>query len=131
MLALSKLFLLLGFFAVHAATADDADTALGNASGLSGAVENNAVTLPKQPAVNVPNGVRPIIILPPEAYQPHTLVVPLANEKSPPVILRRDSTEVLQNNQPALPRSTIRQGNEVNKGVGEHIKTKPLAPVVY
>ncbi|HEY3300890.1 MAG TPA: hypothetical protein VGJ90_08980 [Methylophilaceae bacterium] len=131
MLALSKLFLLLGFFAVNVALADDADTALGNASGLSGTVENNAVTLPKQPAVNVPNGVRPIIILPPEEYQPHTLVVPLANEKSPPVILRRDSTETLQNNQPALPKNVIHQQNGAGKEVGERIKTKPLAPVVY
>lgn len=131
MLALSKLFLLISFFAVNAAMADDADTALGNASGLSGTVDNSAVTLPKQPAVSVPNGVRPIIILPPEAYQPHTLVVPLANEKSPPVILRRDLTEVLQNNQPALPRNTIRQHNETEDGTGERIKTKPLAPIVY
>ena len=131
MLSVSKLLLLFGFLAASAAMADDADTALGNASGLSLGVENNAVTLPKQPTVNVPNGVRPIIILPPEEYQPHTLIVPLANEKSPPVILRRDSTEVLQNNQPALPRNTIRQHQEVDDGVGESVKTKPLAPIVY
>lgn len=131
MLAVSKLLLLFGFLAAGVAMADDADTALGNASGLSLGVENNAVTLPKQPTVNVPNGVRPIIILPPEEYQPHTLVVPLANEKSPPVILRRDSTEVLQNNQPALPRNSIRQHHEVDDGVGESVKTKPLAPIVY
>jgi hypothetical protein len=131
MLTLSKLFLLFCLCTVNDAMADDADTALGNASGLSGAVENSAVTLPNQPTVNVPSGLRPIIILPPEAYQPHTLVVPLANEKSPPLILRRDSTEVLQNNQPALPKSTIRQNNGSDEGVGERIKTKTLAPVVY
>lgn len=131
MLALSKLFLLLGLSAAQAVLAADADTGLGNASGLSGTVENNAVTLPKQPTVNIPNGVRPIIILPPEEYQPHTLVVPLANEKSPPVILRRDSMEVLQNNQPALPKNTIRQHRQADDGVGESVKTKPLAPVVY
>lgn len=131
MLALSNLFVLFVLLCANLALADDTETALGNASGLYGEIENHAVTLPKQPTVNVPNGVRPIIVLPPQEYQPHTLVVPLANEKSPPVILRRDSTEVLQINQPALPKNTIQTPNEIGGGAGERIKTKPLPPVVY
>jgi hypothetical protein len=131
MLTLSRLFISLAFLCANVVFADDAG--LGVASGLSGEVENSAVTLPKQPVVNVPHGVRPVIILPPEEYQPHTLVVPLPNEKSPPVLLRRDSVEVLQQNQPAMPKSGIRQYDEYDQseGQGEVVKTRPLVPVVY
>lgn len=108
------------------AGAEDSDAGLGYSSGLGGDVPNSAVVLPQAPAANVPRGVRPVIVLPPESLQPHTLVVPLPGEQAPPVILRRDSIEAVPVIQPPLPASKVAPA-----GTKPSTKTKPLAPVVY
>ncbi|MEZ0317703.1 MAG: hypothetical protein ACAH10_12490, partial [Methylophilaceae bacterium] len=43
------------------------ESALGYSSALGGDVPNNAVTLPQSAPVTIPNGVRPVIVLPPES----------------------------------------------------------------
>lgn len=115
--------------------AADDDSALGYSSALGGEVPNNAVTLPQSAPVNIPNGVRPVIVLPPESLQPHTLLAPLPNETTPPVVLRRNSVEALPGIHPAVPLSTIKNGKpapaQSDKGKGSTLKTTPLDPIVY
>lgn len=125
--------------------AADDDTALGSASGLNGEVDNGAVALPRAGGVNVPRGVRPLIVLPPESLQPHTLVVPLPSENSPPVILRRNSIEAVPSLHPVLPQSSVgnapagkyppppapAKDSSQEKSNGSTIKTTPLDPIVY
>ena len=127
------------------AMAADGDTGLGSASGLNGDVDNGAVALPSGGGVNIPRGVRPVIVLPPESLQPHTLVVPLPSENSPPVILRRNSIEAVPSLHPVLPQSTTgtKPGNKYppppppknssseEKSNGSTIRTTPLDPIVY
>lgn len=134
-----------GLLLVTLTYAADDDTALGSASGLNGDVDNGAVALPGSGSVNVPRGVRPIIVLPPESLQPHTLVVPLPSENSPPVILRRNSIEAMPSLQPVLPQSRIGNApaskypppppppkdSNKEKSNGSIIKTTPLDPIVY
>ncbi|MEZ0316837.1 MAG: hypothetical protein ACAH10_08070, partial [Methylophilaceae bacterium] len=111
------------------------ESALGYSSALGGDVPNNAVTLPQSAPVTIPNGVRPVIVLPPESLQPHTLLVPLPGETTPPVVLRRNSIEALPGIHPAVPQSTIKNGKpapgQPDKGKGSTIKTTPLDPIVY
>jgi len=127
--------LLLTSFVMTFAMAADDESALGYSSALGGDVPNNAVTLPQSAPVTIPNGVRPVIVLPPESLQPHTLLVPLPNETTPPVVLRRNSVEALPGIHPAVPLSTIKNGKpapaQSDKGKGSTIKTTPLDPIVY
>ena len=131
-------------FVLNAVAAGD-DTALGSASGLNGDVDNGAVALPSGGGVNIPRGVRPVIVLPPESLQPHTLVVPLPSENSPPVILRRNFIEAVPSLHPVLPQSTTgtkpsnkyppppppNSGGDQEKSNGSTIRTTPLDPIVY
>jgi len=131
-------------FVLNAVAADDG-TALGSASGLNGDVDNGAVALPSGGGVNIPRGVRPVIVLPPESLQPQTLVVPLPSENSPPVILRRNSIEAVPSLHPVLPQSRTgivpsnkyppppppNNGGDQEKSNGSTIRTTPLDPIVY
>lgn len=124
--------LLISIYSWAGATGDG----LGYSDGLSGDTPNNAVVLPQSPPVNVPNGVRPVIILPPESIQPHTLVVPLPGEEAPPVVLRRDSIQVVPNMQPALPSSKVPKSKQSDPNSKSNSKnktgnSKPLDPIVY
>ncbi len=92
--------------------AEEGDTALGYGSSLGGEVPNNAVVLPQAPAVNVPNAVRPVIVL------PHTLVVPLPES----------STQSQCRSKLGKPTTgPPKQG----KGSPNTIKTRPIDPIVY
>lgn len=67
--------------------------------------------------------VRPLVVLPPESLQGHTLVVPLPGEQVPPVILKRNSIETVPMVQPALPVTKAPKG--------ETVINRPLPAVVY
>jgi len=67
----------------------------------------------------VQSQTRPLIVLPPDALQGHTLVLPLPGEPPAAVILKRNSIETVPLTQPPLPKS------------GNPSKKKPLDPVVY
>lgn len=113
------------------ANADDTDNALGIAEGLSGESNNSATVLPKGASPSIPNGVRPVIVLPPESLEPHTLVVPLPGETAPPVVIKRNAIQAVPSLQPALPKNKTPEQANAEKNSKATSKKKPLDPIVY
>lgn len=86
--------------------------------------DNPAQIYPATPSAGqtrIQSQTRPLIVLPPDALQGHTMVLPLPGEPPAAVILKRDSVETVPLTQPPLPKSNI--DNPQRK--------KPLDPVVY
>ncbi|MCB5207782.1 hypothetical protein [Methylovorus mays] len=94
--------------------------ALSNSNNASSGV---AVSPPTQ--LNTRSRLSPVIVLPPESVEPRTLVVPLPSEGGPPVVLRKNSIEVVPSLQPALPKS--KASPDAGNATGNR---KPLPPVV-
>lgn len=94
--------------------------ALSNSNNASSGV---AVSPPAQ--LNTRSRLSPVIVLPPESLEPRTLVVPLPSEGGPPVVMRKNSIEVVPSLQPALPKS--KASPDAGNVTGNR---KPLPPVV-
>ncbi|HWU35220.1 MAG TPA: hypothetical protein VN023_08310 [Methylovorus sp.] len=94
--------------------------ALSNSNNASSGV---AVSPPAQ--MNTRSRLSPVIVLPPESVEPRTLVVPLPSEGGPPVVIRKNSVEVVPSLQPALPKS--KASPDAGNITGNR---KPLPPVV-